>query len=215
MDTKALKVIFVKKSTKDLIEGVTANRFSAEEKEVALQILKNRGQKIDELFPKNTTTDGEIESEAPAEVQEGCNKISDARVKEVSACVDKICELGGEAALAAGDILGEKEIEDLTDEEADKLMALIPEGTQLEVEEEEAPKVERKEKDKKSKKAPSISSNVPQGKIDEILALDCNKKEKVIKLFEVGLSKSEIVKLKFMSAVYIHKLYHKLYPGKP
>lgn len=206
METTLLAVMR-KQSTATLKNKLNKGLYTDEKKEAAISVLKQRGIDVSgyEIVKEVEVEDPIVEQIAEKGLQERASQI-----------ITKIVELEDTSLnLKAGEIIGDTDEGELTVNQVNQLIEL--EASLITKKREDKPKktVSKKVespksiKPRKTQKVAEIPEDL-KSKVAEILSLSVQKKEKIIKLSEAGLSRSQILSLHFVDPTYIYDLYREL-----
>ena len=202
---KALLTVMRKQSTATLKNKLNKGLYIDDKKEAAIAVLRQRGIDVSgyELVKDIEVEDPIVEEIAEKGLQDRASQI-----------ISKIVEIEDTTLnLKAGEIIGETEEGELTVSQVNQLIELEASIKVSSVKSDKTTSKKVKDpapiKPRKRQKTSEIPEDL-KGKVAEILSLSVQKKEKIIKLSEAGLSRSQILSLHFVDPTYIYDLYREL-----
>lgn len=204
MVTKEVLAKFLKLSTDRIYAGLDTGKWSGESHEAAIQVLKNRGKDISKYLNSTSEESQEEEEEMPAK------SISTEKIEELTTLISEELEGNDKQMIdAIESIVGQGDnIASLPEETIDKTIAFIKDKRK-----------DRKIAEKKKQRVPAKYKAVKdmtlspekQAIADEILAkTDLTKKQKLLEMWNQGLTRTETLSLHFMDPTYIYDLYREI-----
>ena len=199
MVTKEVLAKFLKLSTERIYAGLDSNKWEGESKEAALSVLKNRGKDISKYL------DVSPEPEKPE-----IKKASSEKVDELFALISEELERNDKEMISAiYSVVGEGEnLMELPEETVDSAINLIKDKRK-----DQEIKEKQKQRKKDSYSSPKCKELTPEKKkiADDILArTDLTKKQKLLEMWNQGLTRTETLSLHFMDPTYIYDLYREV-----
>ena len=186
---------FLKLATDRIIAGLDSDKWSGEERDAAVTVLKNRGKDVSKYLEASPA----LKPASEEEVNELASLINAALEKSDTGLINKIDSLIGDV---------------------DNIKSLPAETVQFAIESIKKWKGEKKVKKeiienkharaaaKMKKAAEVVLTDEKKAIVDEVMAdKTLTKKQKVLKMWERGLTRTETLSLHFMDPTYIYDLY--------
>ena len=186
---------FLKLSTDRIYSGLDSNKWEGDEREAAIVVLKNRSKDVSKYLEKTPA----LMPASEEKITELSTLINSALEKEDNALIEKISSIIGEV----------QDIKELPSETVQFAIDSIKGWKKQE-------KVEKKIRENRTarvtariKKIEGVVLTEERQKIVEKILADkeLTKKQKVLKMWEEGLTRTETLSLHFMDPTYIYDLY--------
>lgn len=189
---------FLKMSSDRIILGLNKDQWEAEKRVAAIEVLKKRGKDV------SAYVKGDVEQKP----------VSDpAKVEELKNLIEKAVQGNDDELLGTINVLleGVEEVDQLDNESLDHAISTIKNWrNSVRIDAEVKEKVARR---RREKQAPNLMKGVPEltdeekAKVDSIFKEKLTKKATIIKLFDEGFSRSQVIKLQFCDPVYVYDLW--------
>lgn len=193
-------------SSSRIQQGLDKGLWDGDKKEAAIFILKRRNIDVSKYIIE---VEGKSQEDIEVEVvyiDNSLEKISSKTIKEVNTAIDKVSSSGNqELASKLLEILGETQTENLSPEQAEKILELAQPAKKIVL------STNKSKIPTKTKRIVELSAEKKE-KATEVLSKQSPKKEKIIELADAGFSRTEILSLNFVDPTYVYDLVRELYP---
>lgn len=195
MVSKDVLAKFLKLASDRIFSGLDSNKWSGSEREAALTVLKNRGKDV----TKYLNDEPAFQKPTEEKLQNLTNLVTKILSKDDKDLIDKVYGLIGEG----------EDFSNLSAETVDYAIESINKWTkEARIDKEIAERKAQRGRDADKRVKDQEFTAEKQSIVDRILNdKSLTKKQKVVTMFAEGLTRTEVLSLRFADATYIYDLY--------